>query len=123
LSRTTESTPVEVGADDALVGGRLVLVGNRCLLSEAGIDSVPLTAVQETLASDEKMPMFAAAAMALSSLSVVANANGLRGMSLDPAVATGSFEHDGHTYYFCSQHCAESFAANPDTYVSVPTVR
>lgn len=105
-------------------------------------------------------PMIAAAAMALSSLSVVANANRLRrftprpvqdvvhvpatdpvvevghdeeekeedhmsekvidpvcGMSIDPTSAAGSVEHAGATYYFCSNHCVESFKADPARYV------
>ena len=44
----------------ALVGARRVLVGNRRLLEDAGIDSVPLTAVLESLAKDGKTPMFVA---------------------------------------------------------------
>lgn len=43
------------------------------------------------------------------------------GMSIDSATAATSTEHEGRTYYFCSQHCADSFAANPDTYVSAAT--
>lgn len=38
------------------------------------------------------------------------------GMTVDTASAAASLQHDGNTYYFCSQHCADSFAADPDTH-------
>lgn len=39
------------------------------------------------------------------------------GMTVDPKTAAASVEHAGTTYYFCSQHCAARFRANPDAYV------
>lgn len=112
-------------------------------------------------------PMIAAAAMALSSLSVVANANRLKtfrpsvipaavsplvgepvvevgetgndtteitrqgggspmptetvadpvcGMTIDPAGAARSIQHNETTYFFCSDHCAGSFEKSPGAY-------
>ncbi|WOQ16692.1 heavy metal translocating P-type ATPase [Raineyella sp. W15-4] len=39
------------------------------------------------------------------------------GMTIDPATAAGSAEHDGQTYYFCSPGCRKAFLADPGKYV------
>ena len=39
------------------------------------------------------------------------------GMTVDPARAAGHSEHNGTTYYFCSQHCLHAFKADPDKYL------
>ena len=36
------------------------------------------------------------------------------GMSVEPASAAAKAEHKGKTYYFCSQHCAHAFTADPE---------
>lgn len=36
------------------------------------------------------------------------------GMTVDPATAAATAEHDGHTYHFCSPHCRDTFTADPD---------
>jgi Cu+-exporting ATPase len=38
-------------------------------------------------------------------------------MTVDPATAAGSADHDGTTYYFCSRHCLEKFRADSGKYV------
>ena len=39
------------------------------------------------------------------------------GMTVDPADAAGSAEHDGQTYYFCNPSCLERFTANPSEFL------
>jgi Cu+-exporting ATPase len=39
------------------------------------------------------------------------------GMTVEPATAAGSVEHQGKTYWFCSQHCVHAFRADPDKYL------
>jgi Cu+-exporting ATPase len=39
------------------------------------------------------------------------------GMTVDPAHAASSVEHQGQTYYFCSPHCVAKFRANPRAYL------
>ncbi len=39
------------------------------------------------------------------------------GMKIKPSEAVTAIEHDGTTYYFCSQDCADSFRASPEDYV------
>lgn len=43
------------------------------------------------------------------------------GMTIDPATAAGSAEHDGQTYYFCSPGCRKAFLADPGKYVGGTT--
>src|SRR5713226_4822166 len=38
------------------------------------------------------------------------------GMGVDPNRAAGSHQHAGQKYFFCSQHCAEKFRAEPARY-------
>ena len=38
------------------------------------------------------------------------------GMSVDPATAAASVEHEGRTYRFCGKGCAKSFRADPRKY-------
>jgi Cu+-exporting ATPase len=39
------------------------------------------------------------------------------GMTVEPATAAGSVEHQGKTYWFCSQHCVNAFRAHPEKYL------
>ena len=40
------------------------------------------------------------------------------GMTVEPATAAGKVDHQGKTYYFCSQHCAHAFQLDPARYLS-----
>ena len=42
------------------------------------------------------------------------------GMTVDPARAAGTVEHDGQTYYFCGTSCAKRFAADPAEFLDKP---
>ncbi|NNF11798.1 MAG: YHS domain-containing protein [Gemmatimonadetes bacterium] len=39
------------------------------------------------------------------------------GMEIDSEDAVASAEHEGVTYYFCSQDCKEAFDEDPEDYV------
>lgn len=39
------------------------------------------------------------------------------GMKISPADAVATIDHEGTTYYFCSQDCADSFKESPADYV------
>ena len=38
-------------------------------------------------------------------------------MSVEPSHAAGSAEHEGRTYYFCSNSCRQKFQADPKRYL------
>ncbi len=38
------------------------------------------------------------------------------GMKIAAAEAVATIEHDGTTYYFCSQDCADAFRESPEDY-------
>ena len=42
------------------------------------------------------------------------------GMMIDAASAKGKSEHEGKTYYFCSDSCKKKFDADPKKYVQPP---
>ena len=39
------------------------------------------------------------------------------GMTIDPADAVGTVEHDGRTFHFCSQQCVDRFRADPASFL------
>lgn len=39
------------------------------------------------------------------------------GMQVDPKTAAGKSEYQGHTYYFCSLGCKQSFDKDPQKYL------
>jgi len=39
------------------------------------------------------------------------------GMTVEPATAAGSAEHQGNQYWFCSKHCEHAFRADPGKYL------
>jgi Cu+-exporting ATPase len=43
------------------------------------------------------------------------------GMDVDPTTAAGKSDHDGLTYYFCSDACKQAFDAEPHKFVPLTT--
>jgi Cu+-exporting ATPase len=43
------------------------------------------------------------------------------GMAVRPSKAAGKHEHNGQTYYFCSQHCLAKFKESPEKFLSSPS--
>lgn len=39
------------------------------------------------------------------------------GMSVNPGSAAGSFEYNGQSYYFCSEHCLQRFSKTPTHFI------
>jgi Cu+-exporting ATPase len=40
------------------------------------------------------------------------------GMTVDPAQAAATADHEGSTYYFCSLGCQKAFLRSPAEYIS-----
>src|SRR5262245_50412076 len=40
------------------------------------------------------------------------------GMAVDPATASGKFDYEGETYYFCNPNCLRKFSAAPQGYLN-----
>jgi len=40
------------------------------------------------------------------------------GMEVDEKEAAATYEYEGKTYYFCAPGCKESFAQDPEKYVT-----
>jgi YHS domain-containing protein len=40
------------------------------------------------------------------------------GMDIEDSDAVGRSEHEGTTYFFCSESCQEEFEANPEDYAT-----
>lgn len=45
------------------------------------------------------------------------------GMQVDPGNAAAQMEHQGKTYYFCSEDCHRKFMQNPEQYTGQQTAR
>src|SRR3954452_19771263 len=41
------------------------------------------------------------------------------GMTVDPAKAKATAEHDGQKYYFCCAGCAQKFQSDPEAYLKL----
>jgi YHS domain-containing protein len=39
------------------------------------------------------------------------------GMDVNPEKAAATYDYNGKTYYFCSDHCKHNFAENPEEYL------
>ncbi len=42
------------------------------------------------------------------------------GMTVDPAKAAAHIDHQGKIYYFCSTHCSQRFASDPEKFLAEP---
>lgn len=40
------------------------------------------------------------------------------GMTVEPRTAAAEVEHEGETYYFCSEGCRKAFEEEPERYAS-----